>query len=531
MPMLTFLKMRLGKRFAKSNKSRFAAKNIIMMNKFLILSTPQLFSLSTFFNFSNILSIIGISLEVVLLFNLLIVVHELGHFFAARWRGMVVEKFAIWFGKPLWSKTINGIEYSLGTIPAGGFVAIPQMAPMESIEGKTKNDYKDLPEASPLDKIIVAIAGPAASFLLAVAFACIVWQVGRPIGESEQTAVIGYVMPGGPAAKAGLEPGDKILAVNGHPVKRISGPGRMAESVAWNVIVSQSPLIPVRFERHGVQHVVDVEPVVTPRQGWGRKNLRQLQIMPLQTPKIAKVLPDSPAAKAGLESGDLIIAADGKKLMSLVALGDILHETKGNPVELMIRRPLKDMSTKTFMVKVTPQIPLGEKQPRIGILWDQRGIVTLIHPTPKEQIISSVRTLWDTLTAITTPHSEVTLQHLSGPVGIMRIYYLLFQSPMGWRLALWFSVVLNVNLALFNLLPLPILDGGHVLLALCEWALGRKLEHRTLELIQGACTILVLSFMLYVTFFDVLDLPFFMKGKTAPVEQETTMKFAPTEQK
>ena len=98
-------------------------------------------------------------LEVLILFNLLIVVHELGHFLAARWRGLYIEKFGIWFGKPLWKKTINGVQYSLGSLPFGGFVALPQLAPMDIIEGKADVDRANLPRVSALDKIIVAIAG------------------------------------------------------------------------------------------------------------------------------------------------------------------------------------------------------------------------------------------------------------------------------------------------------------------------------------------------------------------------------------
>src|SRR5678810_337605 len=101
-----------------------------------------------------------ILLEVVVLFNLLIVVHEAGHFLAARWRGLVIEKFGVWFGKPLWKKTINGVEYSLGSLPFGGFVALPQLAPMDIIEGKADLDRAKLPKISALDKIIVAVAGP-----------------------------------------------------------------------------------------------------------------------------------------------------------------------------------------------------------------------------------------------------------------------------------------------------------------------------------------------------------------------------------
>ena len=95
--------------------------------------------------FLHVLRIIFILLEVVVLFNLLIVVHELGHFLAARWRGLVIEKFGVRFGKPLWKKTINGVEYSLGSVPLGGFVALPQLAPMDIIEGETETDRAQLP--------------------------------------------------------------------------------------------------------------------------------------------------------------------------------------------------------------------------------------------------------------------------------------------------------------------------------------------------------------------------------------------------
>lgn len=472
--------------------------------------------------FLSALKVLGICLEVVLLFNLLIVVHELGHFLAAKWRGLKVEKFAIWFGKPLWSRTIGGVEYRLGSIPAGGFVAIPQLAPMEAIEGKTDEKGEDLPPARPLDKIIVAIAGPAASLGLAFLFACVVWQVGRPVSEAETTNVIGYVLEGGPAAKAGLRPGDRILAVNGHPVNRINGMGRMGDSVAWNVAVTAAPVIPVRFERDGKQQVVEVEPVAEERHGWHRKPLRQIQILPAMTPMIAKVAPNSPADEAGLRTGDLVVAANGKALLSQPALAEILGATKGAPVLLSVRR-----ADKAFQVTVTPRIPEGQKQARIGIFWDQRGIVKLIHPDPFTQVKSSLLTMWETISAVTDRHSDVSVQQLSGPVGIMRIYYLLFESPMGWQLALWFSVVLNVNLAVMNLLPFPVLDGGHILLALIEWLCGHPIHQKTLEVVQSTFAMLLIGVMLYISFYDVSDL---VTGRreNAPGKAAETMTFAPS---
>jgi regulator of sigma E protease len=180
----------------------------------------------------SVLKVIFISLEVLLLFNLLIFVHELGHFLAARWRGLKIDRFAIWFGKPIWKKKINGVEYALGTIPAGGYVSLPQMATMEVIEGKGESSGQALPPISALDKIIVAFAGPLFSLLLALAFAVIVMGVGRPVSESETTTLIGYVEKDGPAEKAGLRAGDRILEVDGKPVTKFAG---MGDSIKWRI--------------------------------------------------------------------------------------------------------------------------------------------------------------------------------------------------------------------------------------------------------------------------------------------------------
>jgi len=247
----------------------------------------------------HIARVLFILIEVIILFNLLIVVHELGHFLAARWRGLYIEKFGVWFGKPIWKKTINGVQYSLGSLPFGGFVALPQLAPMDIIEGKADVDRGRLPKISALDKIIVAIAGPLFSLLLALFFAAIVWAVGYPVSEGDSTTVIGYVLPDSPAQKVGLQPGDKILSVDGKPVRRFMG---MNDSVSWDVIRSEGDKVAVKFERDGKVQTVWVEPYKAETRGWQRQGIRQLLISPAETPIIDKVEPNTPAARAGLRS-------------------------------------------------------------------------------------------------------------------------------------------------------------------------------------------------------------------------------------
>jgi regulator of sigma E protease len=216
------------------------------------------------------LKFVFICIEVLLIFNLLIVVHELGHFLAARWRGLVVEKFAIWFGKPIWSKTIGGVEYRLGSIPAGGFVAIPQLAPMEALEGESEKGRDILPPVKPLDKIIVAAAGPLFSFGLAFAMACIVWVVGKPQSEFD-TTVVGYVKDGGPAALAGIRPGDQIIAVDGKPVKHfLSG----TDSVKWRIVRSEGETIPFTVLREGQEITIDSKWSKPETSSWRRPALR-----------------------------------------------------------------------------------------------------------------------------------------------------------------------------------------------------------------------------------------------------------------
>jgi len=536
------------------------------------------------------------ALEVLVVFNLMIIVHELGHFLAAKWRGMVIEKFGIWFGKPLWKKTIGGVEYSFGTIPFGGFVALPQMAPMEVMEGKTETPREQLPPVSAMDKIIVAFAGPLFSFGLAVFFATLVWLVGRPVSEGEATTTIGYVEPDMPAAQAGLMAGDKILSVDGHAVHRFSGMG--SDNVEWAIIRSENDVVPIVVDRkvNGVEQELkfDTRPKIEETKPWMRRAQREIGILPMQRAMVAKVEPGSAAANAGLKPNDIITAIndqaaytleyvasyvsahpakqytlaverdgqpitvpfapvgaevkqvfkDGPADLAGIKPGEIIAAVDGKPmadgdaiINYIHDKGMKPMDftiqdgAVTKHALITPAIPVDEKVPRIGLEWDpsQFGIVTdefgkldVLHPDPLEQVGDGMTTVFNTVGAIASSKSNVKLQHLGGPVMMMRVYYMLFQSREGWRLALWFSVVLNVNLALINLLPIPVLDGGHITLAIIEALRRRPVNVKFLEVVQTSCALLILSFMLYIAFFDVEDLHLFGTGAEMRFEPRST---------
>lgn len=447
-------------------------------------------------------------LEVLILFNLLILVHELGHFVVARRLGLVVDRFGIWFGKPLWKRKVDGVEFSVGWIPAGGFVSMPQMSPMEAVEGKSGSRSTPLPPVSPAAKIAVALAGPAASMSLALVLGCLVWFVGRPIGEAETSTVVGYVVPGGPAATAGILPGDRVLSVDGNQVDKFAGMGGINESVAWHVVSSEGRTIAVEYERGGEVRVATVTPEIPEREGTGRRHLRRIGMYPSQLPVVAVVEGGGPADLGGIRPGDAILSANGVRMLHPQSFASLLEGWKGGEMVLEVRRP----SEGEFSLVVEPRVHEGETVPRIGIAWDERGVTTLDHPNPLALVGDSVDTIVATLSAVLSPRGEVSAEHLSGPVGIMRIYYLLFESPDGWRLALWFSVVLNVNLALLNLLPIPVLDGGHVVLGCVEAARRRPFAPRFLVGLQNASAMLIIGYMLYVTFFDLQDLPWFRPG-------------------
>lgn len=486
----------------------------------------------------SVLRFIGILILVIMMFNIMIVVHEWGHFLAGRWRGLYIDRFQIWFGKPLWKKTYNGVQYGLGSIPAGGFVSLPQMAPMESIEGKVDDGEegeekpKELPPISALDKIIVAAAGPLFSFLLACVFACIVWAVKKPVSESVATTTVGMVAPDTPAERAGLLPGDKITFVDGKEVKRFQG---MDRSIMWTIIASDNQNIEVDFirpgkgemsvlvERPAKAEVKEVEGSAL-KKFWvkisSRPPLRTIGIRPQLSAVVGRVMENSPAADAGLKTGDIITHLNGEPSVSQRDVSTFAWKA-GEKVKLTLLR-----GEETLEKEIIPRVPeVDGTKPMLGVAWDSDGIRKLVRENPVTQVVNSFKSIMKTLGAVFSPKSDVKAGHLSGPVGIMGLYYDLFQHSEGWRLALWFSVLLNVNLAILNMLPFPVLDGGHIVMATLEAIRRKPLPMKFLEVIQTAFVLMLLGFMAFVTLKDVGD----RVPDGEPVVERKDPKFLPLE--
>jgi regulator of sigma E protease len=438
---------------------------------------------------SVILTVLATFVAAFLLFSVTVFVHELGHFLAARWRGLVVEEFAIGMGKKVYGFRWRGVEYTLRALPFGGFVKLPQMVAMEAVEGKSEQDVQNLPAVTPLSKIITAFAGPLFSFLLAVAFAVLSFGTGVPQNQGLLTKTIGFVEPGSPAYEAGLKPGDVVERIDSQRVSRWQG---RFDGIVESLMLSKNERVNVEVIRDGQSLAFSILPVKNPQM----ENLRTIGIedYPARSAIVGLVVKGSPAEQAGIQKGDQIVSLNGTPVTSPGLVGYLLGKSEG-AVLLVVKR-----GENTLSLSATPLLEKTSQQKKIGIGWNMTDR-KVVHVPPAEQIHNGVFMIKRTLEALLSPKSGVGVRHLSGPVGIFD--NLMNLLTVDWRLVLYFSVMLNVNLAIMNLLPIPVLDGGHIVLSLAEWVRRKPTETKIVEVMHMASLGLILCFFLYVTFFDI----------------------------
>jgi regulator of sigma E protease len=430
----------------------------------------------------EILNVLYVAFAVVLLFGAAIFVHEFGHYWVARRRGMKVEAFAIGFGPKIIGWVEDGIEYSWRWIPAGGYVKLPQMITSEALEGETSTPHEAIPPAPPLSKILVAVAGPLMNLVFAVVIAAVIYVVGLPVLVNP--SIIGYVDPQSPEAKLGIREGDQIVAVNGKPVDSWQG-------VMMATLVARTAAVPVTIERAGHQRTYQLKLVTNRAFG-----LKMLNLDPRDHPEVIQVQPGDPGAAAGLEPKDLIASFAGVPIVSREQLIDLIQKRAGKASQIRVRR-----GPSTVTLQITPQFDPATRKGRIGVmLGNSVAIYRIERPGPAPWTL--IGQVWDEMATTFSAllHSKQTgvgAKDLSGPVGILAM--LATQVNTDYRLALRFLVLLNIDLAVLNLLPIPVLDGGHVLMAIIEKIRRRPLSVRFVEYTTTAFAGLIILFMLYVT--------------------------------
>jgi regulator of sigma E protease len=425
-------------------------------------------------------------LAVLLFFGASVFVHEYGHFWMARFRRMVVLGFSIGFGpKILGWKDRHGVEWALRWIPAGGFVKLPQMLTSEAIEGSAD---PSIAPASPMSRIWVALAGPFMNLVFALVIASVIWWVGLPVHVNPP--IIGYVEPDSPEARMGIREGDRIVRVDGKRVKSW-------QEVQRFTVLARSQSIPVEIARGDsvFHHVL----TATENPTFG---LKLLNLDPRDHPVVMGLTPGGAAEEAGLRVDDQFISVGGVPVVGQAQLIDLIRERTGKASPVEVQRGKERL---TF--SITPRLDPTTGTGRIGVTIAPSRVLTYQlqrpGPTPWEQISGVVVQMGELLGALA--HSKETgigPKDMSGPVGIFG--KLAADVNADIRLALSFLVLLNVNLAIINLLPIPVLDGGHITLALYELVTRRRVGPRFQEIATSAFAVLLLSFMAYVSFFDLV---------------------------
>jgi regulator of sigma E protease len=393
---------------------------------------------------------------------------------------MKVEEFAIGFGPKIYSWKRDGIEYSLRWIPAGGFVKLPQMITSEALEGHAD---EQIPPAPPSHKILVAFAGPFMNVVFAFAIAALIYFVGLPVPDSQP--IIGKVDPASPEGRLGIREGDRVVMVDNKPIKSWM-------DVMEFTMLARTNLIPVVIEHAGVSNTYNLTATISEVIG-----LKVLNLDPREHPVIGGVEGGMPAAAAGLQSGDKILSVNGIPVPGQSEMIELISKSAGKPCEIIFDRKNERKS-----VTVTPKYDSANKRARIGIVFSA-GIYEVQHPTPWAQVKDVCSKMIGTFSALA--HSKQTgvgAKDLSGPVGILAI--LASQVNSDYRLALSFLVLLNINLAFINLLPIPVLDGGHILMSIVEKIRRRPLSLKFVEYTTTGFAVLLLSFMLYITVFGDL---------------------------
>ncbi len=446
---------------------------------------------------------------------LLVVFHELGHYWVARRCGVKVLRFSVGFGKVIYSKRFAGgdTEWVVSAIPLGGYVKM-----LDEREGEVApEDLKYAFNRQPvLRRMAIVVAGPLANFLLAIMLYWTLFVYGVP----GLKPMLGDIPPGSPAAIAQLQAGETILSINGEAIPNW-------EELRWTLLeLTLRPSMPqggsgqatqhgeVKIEAQGADgarlfHMLDISSLEA--KDLDGEFLDKLGLHPYRPPilpVIGKVAENSVAQRAGLQEGDYILQADGVAMQRWNEVVEVVRRHPGQTVRLDIRR-----GEKTLSIAVVPQVvsDSGKAVGKIGAApqvdnaaW--QAMLTEVSYGPFEAFERSLRKTWETAVISLKMLGkmvlgEISMKNLSGPITIAD--YAGQSAAMGVAAYLGFLALISISLGVLNLLPIPLLDGGHLLYYVAEWVKGSPVSELAWEIGQKIGIALLGILMVFAIYNDI----------------------------
>jgi regulator of sigma E protease len=417
--------------------------------------------------------------------GVLIFVHELGHFLAAKRVGIRVLKFQLGFNPTILSFTRGDTEYSLGALPFGGYVKMAGDSPDEPLTGRSD----EFLSKSKWERFQVLIMGPTMNLLLALVVTAFVLYRGAEVpAYQDMPPVVGTVMTGSPAAKVDLQPGDRIVSVAGRNVDTweqfyIAIGSRPNRETSMTIL------------RDGREMERVVTPVIPP--GQSRFEVGDVGVLPKVHPHLQSVVAGEPGERAGLKGGDIVLSADGQPITFSTQLREVIAK---HPERLITLTILRDGGQQSITVTPARRGQIGQ----LGVFLADE--TKTFKPGPLEAISLSVQrnvesaglifqTVWGLITRETSP------KQLMGPVAIAQLSG--ESAQLGWIPLLSLMAAISLNLGLLNLLPIPILDGGHITIMALEGLARRDFSARVKEKMLLAGFVVLMMLMVTVIYNDL----------------------------
>lgn len=421
--------------------------------------------------------------------GIMIVAHEFGHFAVAKLCGVRVEVFSVGFGKRLWGVRKGDTDYRISLLPLGGYVKMAGENPMEERQG----DPREFLSKPRWQRFLIAVAGPAMNVLLAVVIMTGVYMVHfETAAFLTEPAVVGWVEQDSSAAKAGIQPGDRIVRIDG------------AEQPTWDdiflqVVISPGQPLPVTLER-GQQ---TVRTSVTPETLGSERMGGNVGWAPDRPIVVANTDPGMPGAKAGLQAGDEIASLNGTRMCCVEQLLDYLAQNKDKPVRVGILRAGQPLELTATPVLNTVN---GDTRYRLGFAPGDRMIVEklpFLAAFGQSLAVNKSFSFLFVEVVKRVVERKVSVKQFEGPIGIGRAVGAAAQQP-GWLPLLSLTAAISLQLGILNLLPIPILDGGMILLLLIEGTIRRDISMRIKERIYQAAFVFLIMFVGLVIYNDLV---------------------------